>query len=69
MLSRSGISLVLDECCVPSDDRITYYRFILRITEADAKEELEREIEGFATKGCDGDVLLLHKETRFYHPF
>lgn len=57
MSLRSSISLVLDGCSVPSDNREDYYRFILRITEVDSNEQLEREIEGFATKGYDEAAL------------
>jgi len=56
MSFRSRISLVLDEHGIPSDEREYYYRFILMITDVDSKE-LEREIEGFAMKGCDEHVL------------
>ena len=56
-LLRSSISIVLDRCSVPSDDREDYYRFILRLADVDSREQLEREIEGFVTKGCEEKVL------------
>lgn len=57
MSPRSSISFVLHEFGVPSDNREAYYRFILRITEVDSKEQMDREIEGFVAKGCDENVL------------